>query len=101
MTKKIYAIPCVWTVMGKTFVEADSLEEAKRIALEAAPLPNNSNYLDDSFEIVDESEIKVFDSENSLMESDFMQSGDSIFRYTGHSWSIKIIVGTSGYAKRW
>lgn len=70
--------------MGKTFVEADSLEEAKRIALDA-PLPNNSNYLDDSFEIVDESEIKVFDSENSLMESGFMQSGDSIFRYTSHS----------------
>lgn len=38
----LYAIPCTWTVTGETFIKANNLEEAKRIALEDAPLPSNS-----------------------------------------------------------
>lgn len=49
--KKVYRIPCVWKVIGTMEVEAESLEEAKRIAIEEAELPEKIDYLEDSFEL--------------------------------------------------
>lgn len=49
--KKVYRIPCVWQVIGTMEIEAESLEEAKRIAIEEAELPEKIDYLEDSFEL--------------------------------------------------
>jgi len=54
--KKVYKIPCVWQMWGMMEVEADSLEEAKRIAIEDAPLPTDGEYLEGSFELDEESD---------------------------------------------
>ena len=50
MSKKTYTIPCTWQVVGFITVEADSLADALTEA-EIAPLPENSEYLEDSFQI--------------------------------------------------
>lgn len=49
--EKYYTIPCVWQVAGTMKVKASSLEDAKLIAVEEAPLPTDGEYLTDSFEI--------------------------------------------------
>ena len=51
MGKKSFRIACDWSVYGIAYVEADSLEEAVRIAIEDAPLPEDPEYLDDSFTV--------------------------------------------------
>lgn len=47
---KTYRVPVVWTMMGYVTVEAESLSEAQREAMNA-PLPEDGSYLEDSFEI--------------------------------------------------
>lgn len=47
---KEYTIPVVWSVMGRMKIKATSLEEAL-LKAEDVPLPKDSSYLDDSFEI--------------------------------------------------
>lgn len=49
---KEYRIPVVWQQMGFYYVEADSLKDAlEKIAKTGCPLPDNGEYLEDSFEI--------------------------------------------------
>ena len=48
---KKYRVPCDWRVCGTLFIEAESEEEARRIALAEAKLPADSEYLDDSFHV--------------------------------------------------
>jgi hypothetical protein len=48
--KKKYSVPCSWEVYGTTIVEAESWAEAISEA-EAAPLPADSSYIEDSFKI--------------------------------------------------
>jgi hypothetical protein len=50
MSKKIYTIPCVWTVTSHLKVEAENLSDAL-IEAENAPLPSAADYLEGSFEI--------------------------------------------------
>lgn len=47
---KTYKIPVIWQSVGICEIEAESLQEAIEKA-ENGPLPNNSSYIDDSFEI--------------------------------------------------
>lgn len=48
---RIYHIPCAWQVYGRADVEANSLDEAIRIAEgDDFPLPEG-DYLDDSFKV--------------------------------------------------
>lgn len=57
MSKKTYRIPVVWQSWGVMEIEAESLEEAKAKAIDSeTPLPE-SNYVDDSIEIDEESAI--------------------------------------------
>lgn len=58
--KKLYKIPVTWTMVGYIEVMASSPEEAIRLAEEEGvncPLPDNGEYLEDSFEINEESKI--------------------------------------------
>ena len=51
---KTYLVPVVWQVMGRVEVQASSPEEAKRIVAENwddCPLPDNGDYIEDSFEV--------------------------------------------------
>lgn len=53
--KKVYKIPVVWQCFGTMYVEAESLKEAERKAIEEEPLPTDWEYVDDSIEIDEES----------------------------------------------
>jgi len=48
---KEYKIPVIWQMYGIMEIEANSLEEAKEIAMGNLELPRNGSYIDDSFEI--------------------------------------------------
>jgi hypothetical protein len=48
--QKIYKIPCTWVMSGTIEVEADTLGEAI-IKAEHAPLPTESDYMEESFVI--------------------------------------------------
>lgn len=54
--KKTFRIPCFWECYGVMDIEAESLEEAKKIAIEEEPLPQG-DYICGSFEVDEESEI--------------------------------------------
>jgi|LakMenE18May11ns_1017448.scaffolds.fasta_scaffold9721213_1 hypothetical protein len=47
---KTYKVPVVWTMMAYVEVEAESLDEAINEVMNA-PLPDNGEYLEDSFEV--------------------------------------------------
>ena len=49
-TMKTYKIPVVWTMMAYVEVKAESLDEAINEVMNA-PLPDNGEYLEDSFEV--------------------------------------------------
>jgi hypothetical protein len=51
---KIFKIPCSWEVCSVMEVEANSLEEAIQIAIDDAPLPTDSEYIDGSFSVNNE-----------------------------------------------
>lgn len=54
-----YSIPVVWSMWGRLKIKAYSEEEAREIAFKPeTPLPEDSGYLDDSFEIDEEGEIE-------------------------------------------
>ena len=50
---KTWVIPVTWSVCSKVTVEADTLKEAMQKALNdsSIPLPDDSNYIDDSWEL--------------------------------------------------
>jgi hypothetical protein len=50
--KKKWAVEVMWSVGGTVFVEAETEEEARELAVEA-PLPKNGDYMDGSFETFD------------------------------------------------
>lgn len=52
--KRMYKIPVTFEMYGTMEVEAESLDEAKRIALDEAPLPEEKHYVDGSCEINEE-----------------------------------------------
>jgi|LSQX01.3.fsa_nt_gb hypothetical protein len=52
--KKIYKIPVTFEMYGVMEVEAASLEEAKRLAIESEPLPEEKHYVDDSCQVNEE-----------------------------------------------
>lgn len=59
MSKMVYKVPVVWSMMGYVLVDADSSEEAMEYAREHMDdfaLPTNGEYLEDSFEIDEEGE---------------------------------------------
>lgn len=47
---KTYKIPVIWQATAIIEVEANSIEEAAEKA-NSAPLPRDSNYIEDSFEV--------------------------------------------------
>lgn len=58
---KTYKIPVVWQMYGVVRVEADSLEQAMELALEAK-LPDG-DYIEGSFELDNEEIIKEMNNE--------------------------------------
>ncbi len=46
-----YTIPCVWQMYGTMQIEAESLEQAKEIALNPNTKLPNGSYIEDSFEL--------------------------------------------------
>lgn len=52
---KEWTIPVTWSVCGKVKVKADTLEEAMDKALtdDSIPLPEDSDYIDGSWELSD------------------------------------------------
>jgi len=50
---KTFTIPCIWQAWGLLHIEAKNLKEAKKKAFDM-PLPADSEYIDDSFEIDEE-----------------------------------------------
>lgn len=50
---KTYNIPVIWQCSAVIPIQADSLEEAIKLAHDA-PLPTNGEYIDDSFEVDEE-----------------------------------------------
>lgn len=60
-----YVVPVYWTVCGTVEVEASSKAEAYSAAYDA-PLPDNGEYVDGSFE-VDEAFITDDDDEEDLI----------------------------------
>lgn len=52
--KRTYRIPCYWEMYGEMKIEANSLKEAIKQAKNGEPLPPNSTYVEDSFEIDNE-----------------------------------------------
>ena len=61
---KTYRVPVVWQMYGIVEVQAESLSEAIHEA-QAAPLPEDSSYIEGSFE-VDECGIDILD-ENGVI----------------------------------
>lgn len=60
---KQFRIPLVWQMYGHLWVDAETEEEAKQIALDSeTPLPEG-NYVDDSIQIDDICEIEVHEYE--------------------------------------
>ena len=60
---KTWTIPVVWQMFGTVKIEADTLKEAMDIATDkdsVIPLPDISDYVDDSWELAykDEDEIR-------------------------------------------
>ena len=51
MTKKLYRIPCTWTVAGTMLVEAENLQDAIFEADNNAPLPEAADFIEGSFEV--------------------------------------------------
>ena len=51
MKKQTFKIACTWSMYGEMEIEAETLEEAERIAIEEAPLPTDGVYIDDTFEL--------------------------------------------------
>lgn len=64
---KNYKVPCVWQMMGYLYVKADSPENAIRAAKKEGTicsLPDNGEYLDESFAIDEEGDpIRVSEEE--------------------------------------
>ncbi|MBT3578299.1 hypothetical protein HN499_05840 [archaeon] len=53
--KKIFRIPCTWQMYGTLHIEAESAEEANKIANNPeTSLPTNGEYIEDSFETEEE-----------------------------------------------
>ena len=46
-----FRFPCYWEMRGHIEVEASDIDEAKRIAIQEAPLPTNGDYIEDSFQL--------------------------------------------------
>ena len=49
-TVKKYRIPVIWEVMGYVEVKAVNIDEANELAMEA-PLPEDSDYIEGSFNV--------------------------------------------------
>ena len=47
---KTYRVPVVWQMYGYVEVEAESMVEAKHVAMDA-PLPIDGDYIEGSFEV--------------------------------------------------
>jgi len=52
--KKVFRIPVTFEMYGVMEVEAANIEEAKRIAIEEAPLPKEQYYVDGSCQVNNE-----------------------------------------------
>ena len=64
--KKIFKIPVQWIMVSEISIEAESEEEALKIAnekIDEIPVPQNGNFLDDSLEVNNDIElVKVINS---------------------------------------
>lgn len=47
-----FTLCCSWAMSANVEVEADTLEEAYRYAVDEMPLPDNGEYVDSSFEVL-------------------------------------------------
>jgi len=59
---KTYKIPVVWQMYGYVEVEAESMVEATLVAMDA-PLPDNGDYVDGSFEVDEAGIVDVVEDE--------------------------------------
>jgi RNA polymerase subunit RPABC4/transcription elongation factor Spt4 len=55
--KKLFRIPCMWQMAGEMQIEAETLEQAMRIAEEDALLPTDGEYLVGTFQVDHDSEL--------------------------------------------
>lgn len=59
-----FRFPCYWEMYGHVEVEASNIDEAKKIAIFEAPLPNDGDYIEDTFhldeDVINDEEEKFF-----------------------------------------
>ena len=80
---KTYKIPVVWQMYGYVEVEAESMVEATLVAMDA-PLPDNGDYVDGSFEVYEAGIVDVVEDEKL---SDYYTVGSHVnvkFGKKGH-----------------
>jgi hypothetical protein len=66
----VYKIPVVWTMMGYMNIEAENLESACNKVMDAgAELPEDGNFLDDSFGIDKEGLQEQADKESADLDA--------------------------------
>ncbi|WP_216726111.1 hypothetical protein [Hymenobacter siberiensis] len=71
-----YRVPVQWTMWGTFTIEADSLEEAVKQALDNSDFPNNQEYVGDSFQVDNKEMIRdvngasIFPTATSFTETD-------------------------------
>ncbi len=70
---KTYKVPVVWQMYGYVEVEADSMVEATLVAMDA-PLPDDGNYIEGSFEVDESAIVDVVDES----VSDYYSKGTSV-----------------------
>lgn len=53
-----YAVACMWMVLGTAYVDADSAEDAAAKINETDTLPEDNEYLTDSFRVIEATPIQ-------------------------------------------
>lgn len=76
---KTYKIPVGWTMWGIMEVEANSLKEAERVALEDAPLPTDGEYVEDSIILDKESELYPEENKGGITMKNTIFTLDKVF----------------------
>lgn len=71
--KKTYSIPVIYEMMGRYMIEAESLEEAVKIAIEDSPLPEDGEYISDSM-FVDKEGIEMDNEEMNQADIKYLKS---------------------------
>lgn len=67
---KTYKLPCTWQMVGVVEVEAESLEEAEKVAIMGSPLPQGE-YLGASFELDKTSDLYPVDDPFKVTQEEY------------------------------